>query len=271
MGYILGQYNFNSQQSAGDLNTFMTYITNATVKTRPTVTDSGISGGSSFNFDNVCITNIDGGLQPNINYYFHGKIKRLSSAQVIYIKLVNYDEATSEVKEQYIKTITIAGSANATDWVDVEFIFNPFVTFDTILFELQRTLTDDYPIGRTVIVAFEEISIINNLINSKVGLEGTELIKIGVQSRPSFMMCVNGEEIHTSRSGIYELKSGVILVSFFAPVGFGKETTTALEDWQNEVNQRVIAGETNIPSQHFLGTNKDRQISNFTLDYIYKE
>lgn len=272
MGYILGQY--NKVAGGGDDNIFMTLLTEGTPKRKEGNLDNGVTGDSSFDpFQNECIS-INGGLSTSKNYYFHGKIKRLSSEQMFYIKLINYNSVEENQTEQYIKTITVQGG-NTSEWVDVEFIFNPLASFDTILFELKRETEDYRSETRYPVIIYEELSVINNIITEKI-VADTQLVKLGVQARPSLAMCINGEEIHTSRSGIYEVKNGVILVSFFSVVSPATETdidlklleTTlaALSDSYTEEEKK-----NNIMSECIFDRAKERNIDAFTLDYMYEE
>lgn len=283
MPYVLGQYNKN--KTVPDDNIFMTLITTGTNRRRAASSDSGVSGSSN-PFVNECCY-ISSGLSASRNYYFHGKIKRMLSAQTFYIKLVNYEEDTQVGDvEQYIKTITVAGG-DEHEWVDIEFVFTPLIVFDTILFELQRDVSDYREMIRYPLIAYQELSQIENLITARIGI-GIELIKIGIQSHPGLMMCINGEEIHTPRSGIYELKNGVMLVSFFSIVAPAKENETDLITWMNTVNTEVDdiearrkAGEITdeeaealkaaINSRCFFATSKKRVIDSFTMDYMYRE
>ena len=271
MAYILGQYNKN--KNVPDDNIFMTQIEVGTNRRRAASSDDGVSGMSSPFVDECCY--VSTGFSASKNYYFHGKIKRMLTAQTIYIKLVNFeqDTQTGEV-EQYIKTINVA-AGDVHEWVDVEFVFTPLIVFDTILFELQRTTYDYREEVRYPIIAYQELSQIENLISARIGV-GMELIKIGVQSRPGLMMCINGEEIHTPRSGVYELKNGVILVSFFSIVSPAKEDTNEMIDWINSANDAYDAATSEaeraaIGSRCFFATDKTRIIDSFTMDYMYRE
>ena len=255
MGYVLGQYNYTK----GSSNNFMSFVTSGVLDLKLVEAENGLR------FKNLALRD---NFNPNVNYYFHGQIRKQVSQQTIYIKLINWNNETDK-KEQYIKTINIDGGEQ---WQDIEFIFTPIIGFDTLLFELQRT-SADYVNPRKEIICFQELSIINNLLNESISADN--LIKIGVQSNPSFMMCINGEEIHTPRSGIYELKSGVILVDSFSAIGPGKETGSEMQNWQNGINQKIDSGEeitdSDLTSGIFFGTSKTRPINSFTLDYVYKE
>ena len=283
MSYIVGQYNKN--RNIPDDSDFMTLVTSGTAKRRNTSGDSEVSGITGI-FKDECVQ--VSALVNTSNYYFHGKIKRMiSTDQIFYIKLVNYSVVGTDEVEQYLKTITVS-RGNPDDWVDVEFIFSPLVTFDCILFELQRTQFDYKEEERFPVIAYEELSIVNNIISTKIK-DGTKLIKIGVQSRPGLLMCINGEEIRTCRTGIYELKNGMMTVNFFSVCSPIKESGTDMSSWIANVNNqydaiiaRQEAGEiTNqqaaelksaINSNCFFGSGKQgRSIDSFTLDYMYKE
>lgn len=272
MAYILGQYS----KAAGDDSIFMTLITNGNARRKEVQTDVGTQG-SGIVFENECIQ-IGSTFNNNNNYYFHGKIKRMNTNQIFTVKLVNY---SSNDIEQYIKKITVGGG-DPHDWVDIEFVFSPYTNFDAILFELQRTAEDYSDEIRYPKIIYEEISVINDIIARKIG-NNIELLKIGVQSNPGLLMCINGEEIRTSRSGIYELKDDVIVVTFFSVVAAANETNTALESTIADINTRwdeanalptAAQRETakkNIYSVSLLNNPKSRTVDDFVLDYLYKE
>lgn len=283
MSYILGQYNKN--KSVADDNIFMTLITSGTPLRRRNEGDSGISGIESIFYDECVQVNA---FSDTSNYYFHGKIKRMESDQTFYIKLVYYAPASQEENiEQYIKTITVS-KGDPDEWVDVEFIFSPYLSFDCILFELQRTVADYRNEIRYPKIAYEELSIINNIINSRIA-DGAKLIKLGVQSHPGLLMCINGEEIRTCRTGIYELKNSIMRVAFFSVVSSVKEDDNTMSNWialvnteVDEITRRREAGEITaeeaeelkaaIHSRCFFGSSKQpRSIDSFTLDYMYRE
>lgn len=284
MAYVLGQYNKNKNVPDDDI--FMTPILSGTPARRESGGDSGVEAVSNI-FSDECIR-VDT-LSNTKNYYFHGKIKRMTSNQTFYIKLVNYEDPTSmeENIEQYLKTITIS-KGDPDEWVDIEFIFSPLVSFDCILFELQRTVDDYRTEIRYPLIAYEELSEINNIISARI-VDGAKLIKVGVQSRPGLLMCINGEEIRTCRTGIYELKNGIMTVSFFSVCSALKEDSSDMADWINQVNDEVNeiirereAGEITaeeaerrkaaINSVCFFGSAKQkRSIDSFTLDYMYRE
>ena len=112
--------------------------------------------------------------------------------------------------------------------------------------------------GRVAVIGFEEISLINNYT---LDPNSNSFVKIGIQSRPGLMTCINGEEIRLPRSGIQEIRDGIIAIDFFSVVVAAKENGTDLEDQMNTdpTDCRV-----------FLNTSKKRIVDKFTVDYIYE-
>lgn len=288
MGYVINQYN----RSTGiDTNTFMDYIKTGTIDHRETQFDIEVVGSNQFSFYDECIKELS--LNIDTSYYFHGKIRRMKTEQTFNIKLCYFDYSTDERKvTQFIKNITVA-SGNKEDWVDVEFIFTPLQPFDCLLFELQRTQTDfNENMARDPLILYEELSVIKNvLIDPQIIKETSnnkemKLIKLGVQSVPGFLMCINKEEIHTGGTGIYEIKNGVITVSSFSVVHAAEENSAgeaAISTWVNEMADYDdgyyyrIEEDERIYQKYCLclfNTNqypKTRTLNGFTLDYMFKE
>lgn len=281
MAYIVGQYNHNNNFDDGE--DYIDILTNGTAKKRESKMDSGVSGDVPLEFEDECVQVGDGLLSSNY-YYFKGMIQRMDSDQTFYIKLVNFDSDSTEDLEQYIKTITVGtkdlqgvdpenkDELILKDWVSVEFIFNPIINFDTILFQLQRT-TDDYRVAaRVPKIAYQELGIVKNIIPSKVK-PNVPLLKMGVQSHPGFCMCINGEEMHVPRSGIFEIRDGILPINFFSAVSAATELSDGMENWEYYISEQTLAGEdmSQVPSECFFDTEKETKINSFTLDYIYNE
>lgn len=219
MSYSIGQY-FHIANTDGDK--FKTELTNVTEKP---INTEVIVGSSTISFTD-CGYALLGSYQANKKYYMCCEISSLSTDQVIFVKLINN---TNSSKMQYIKTITIAKNSGTHI---IDFIFSPLERFDTLVFELQR-ISEDFTQPRVVSVKRKELSEINNILGTLIN--ATELVKIGVQADSGTKMCINNEEIMIGRSGIYEIKNGIITIDFFSVVSLGNT----------------------IPA--------------FTLDYIYEE
>lgn len=322
MGYVLKQYNYRTGSDDG--TDFMIPIQNGEPSRQTIVYNMNVYSSVDLNFKDECLY-IEGGFSSNNTYYFHGKIKKLTTSQIFNIKLYNDSEGVTDIegyKEQYIKTIQVEKSNNEydegtnitynyvqSDWVDVEFIFTPQVTFQYLAFELQRTVEDDIVSKdgnlslRYPIIAYEELSIVNNILNKKLNMT-ENLIKIGIQSRPGLLMCINKEEIRTSRTGIYEFKNGVMTINFFSVCRALEEESydidvnkTNVNDmnmatWMRYINIQLYniekalyngsidsrtagARKAELLSRCFFNSNKyrkaTRKIDNFSLDYLYKE
>ena len=285
MSYVIGQYNHN--RNSGDDSSFIELVTEGTARRRQNQSDTGGGDMGLSPFEDECVQTT--ALSPSKYYYFRCYIKRMPSEQTFYVKLVNYDTTVGGAPEQYLKTITIQGGI-PDEWVSVDLVFHPVIQFDTILFQLQRSL-EDYRSGtRYPLIAYQELGSINNIINSKIAT-GIKLLKIGVQSHPGLSMCINGEEIHTSRSGIYELKNGVMPANFFSVVNAAKEVnegTGSMKEWMAnigaislDIEEQVEAGIITreqaseiyaaMSSKSFFDTSKTIEIDPFILDYMYEE
>lgn len=270
MAYQLGQYNHLC--AIDDINSFLTLIKRTEAKQKKV--DAELELNSGIEFYNNCLKLVDGTFTLYDHYYFHGKIKKLNTEQRFYIKLVTYDDP--ENLEQYIETFVVPpivykpGTQEIVGglFVDVDFMFTPIATFDSILFDLQR-ISADYISPREPVIGYQEVSKINDIITNESMINiNSSIIKLGVQSRPGLMLCINGEEIHLPRSGIYELKNGIILVNFLSVVapGADHELTpggkSAIEQWMDSNPTQ---------SQTFTAQAKTRVIDSFTIDYMYSE
>lgn len=249
--YKVGQY--SKKNTPEEDKFYMTLITNGIASVKKGDDDEGVTSSGNYNpFEEQCVKVTDG-LTKGEKYYFKAKIKRLPQEQIFYIKL--FSSLQQDDKEQYIKTITIQGGSEK-EWVNVEFIFSPLLdTFDSILFQLKREPYDYVPsTTRTPIIYYQELSIINNII-TLFAQENTELIKIGVQALPGTMLCINGEEIHIGKTGIYELKNKFITTSFFSVVKGSIDT----EDNYSSLSSSLCG----------FDKPKNRTIDFFILDYMY--
>ena len=303
--YVLKQYN----KKDGDDKFFMIIPEDA-----ETAVSQPLEREINIGVDNLGakIIMIDEALKINLtagdHYYFHGRIRKMPWTQVFDIKLYN-NESSADVKTQYIKTITVETGGNIEEeqnnreenWVDIEFIFTPQFKFTHLVFLLQRTSNDFSSNfnngGRPAIIAYQEISKINNVISNDQVLDvppKTGLIKIGIQSRPGLLMCINGEEIRISRIGIYELKNGIMTTTFFSVCGKcpDKDKTGEISEgqwrgidaWTDDINAKMkeilqtpdpLAANYDreqLKSQSFVHPDYkgSREIPSFTIDYLYR-
>lgn len=217
MSYSIGQY-FHIENT-GDYNKFKeikNYQKN-NITTKITV-----GTNSTKDFVDVGFS-IDGNFQEKQNYYFNCEIVTFeTSEQIFNIKLLNKADPS---KQQYIKTITIPKGTSIK--IPIDFIFSPIISFDTIVFELQR-IESDFTTPREAQITIKEISLIKNIIPL---LNTTNLIKIGIQGTPGTKMCINNEEILIGRTGIYEIKNGIVTIDFFSVVAEGEHIPTFTLDY----------------------------------------
>lgn len=275
MSFVLGQ---KSEPDKEDASGYMSYITAARPeqkKTRPDTTDQDLKW---LIFENPCLVLNTGNFMTNIVYYLHVKIRRDENPMSFGIKLMHQD--SKEQKEtdnnyQFLKTISIAAADDTTNPLpeyDLEFLFVPLNSdFNAILFELDRDITLDGNRDkgyRKPKIAYVELSQVNNQIGTGGFTEGNPIIKLGVQSRPRFLMCINGEEIRTGLSGVYELKNNGLSINFFSIASGAAEVNTDPTDPNSLAHQQ---NDENAECKSFLGSSKKRPMSAFVVDYIYEK
>lgn len=181
-----------------------------------------INQNSIINFYDQCMYLSGNNIVSSIySYYLKFEVnQRLDEIQDFVIKLKN-DESIDNIQE--IRALSVK---QGTDKTIFELIFNPNSTYNQIVFELKRLVSDFHieeesgKSGRIMkinILAFDKINnvITNYLVNHYPGL--TSLKKIGIQGPPGLMFVIDGEEIKIGKSGIYELYNTDISISY---IGF---------------------------------------------------
>ena len=296
MAYLIGQYNKNEVDSDID-NAMLTPFVNGQVCRTLVSLDQGVwSEKDSLNdyFRNEAYVCGDKEIfKADQTYYVHVQIKRLRTDQTFRIKLlvgqnINSDVSTNDfdTHQQYIKTIHIAPdySIDHSEWVDCEFIFTPLQDFNVLFFEMVRN-SDDFRIRinnnsnsavknmsiqpRFASILFLEVSKVNNLLEfanhfKSPGIK--EFLKMGVIGESGLMMCINREEIHIGKTGIYEVKNGLIKVNFFAVVrglrilDEDKETIEKKKDYLNR-----LLGCYEYPEEY-----KEKYINQLFSDDVYQ-
>ena len=226
MAYRIGQIRYNNNKNYYDaLNYTQQNYTqqNLIASSAKIFTDYGIAlSGSDSNFLN------------DANYYVNFSVKMKNTPQTIFLKLKT-PSGTSEERQQLIKTFYINQIKPQTEYpyINCEAIISPKENYPQLVWELQRGESVDYTTDQTElwfedevtppqrngrVIQFEEkpkIFKINILDDVTYPLK-----KIGIQARPSFLMCINKQEIRIGRSGIFEVNNGVEITSIgFVPKG----------------------------------------------------
>lgn len=170
---------------------------------------------------------INGGIGSNdeqvvneSSYYLNFKVQRhLNDDQYFRLKLRHEDEDETKIREQYLEDYIV--HKGNSDYAYFEIVFTPNASYETIIWELQRTTSDYTDNPRTMTVQILNFSQINNIIPQLSLPANTKLTKIGIQGPPSMLMCINGEQIRNSRSGIYEINNDKIKIKSigFVPKG----------------------------------------------------
>lgn len=142
---------------------------------------------------------IDKGFSASISssegYCLRVKINKRDFEQEIKVKAI-----TASLTEQIIATILIPAGTGVYYY---EKIFTPSMTANELKFELVRTDGDLFVNNSGKYGRIIEIEIVSFL--SILNLLPKEVKRIGVQTAPGTLMCINGEEIHMGRSGLFEM------------------------------------------------------------------
>ena len=204
MSYTIGQ--FRKDMLGNYLNQIS--MTKREIHTSP----SGISGDIYFKDAAFSMTN---SFDYQKNYYIKIQIKRTNANQNFSISLANLDN--EEKSEQFLKSFyvpAIRGNKDINKTAIIEIVFNPIINFSDVVIRLNRT-SQDYSIenpdgssGRVFEIVDDGCACyeIINILNSIPSV--TAFDKIGVQGPSGLLMCINGEEIRVTPSGIYETRSG---------------------------------------------------------------
>lgn len=223
-GFYIGQTHYNSTVDNFNYNYVENMLDGATIAYSSALSgmDKNVSSsGDNFEFYDVVFTSKND-FSVNNSYYIRFKVKRRTdSNQHIYVKLYNdtvTDNQTQLIKEFDVAQLAVTNTTqDVSDYVVCDFIFKPLTNgFKKIAFILQRTSYDlqSYEtgiVGRKIDIFIEELDKIND-----APLSSGTCKKIGVQSKPGLIMCINGEEVRVGRTGIYEFNNDLISIDKFA-------------------------------------------------------
>lgn len=132
-----------------------------------------------------------------------------NGVQKVLLKLRKKNSTESDITQD-VKTYTIPAGPE-TEYVDFEIVFAPDSDYQYVLFFLERTQFDyQASEARKLNIEILDFATIKNIVSDLfTELQITTFSKIGIQSAPGTLMCINGEEIRVGRSGIYEINNGV--------------------------------------------------------------
>jgi hypothetical protein len=165
-------------------------------------------------------------------------------------------------KFQIIKTVTVPAGGNKE--VDVAFIFTPLIDFDMIVIEVARPMDAEADEYRQVRILMKEISIMHNILSNLV--QAHELAKISVKAAPGVRLCINHEDMIVGKTGVYEIKNGIVAVDYFSVAApAGRDDLAAVRNdlrAEQELPARVCLSAANASG---------REIPDFILDYVYDD
>ena len=212
MSYNFGQ--FRKSQFSSYLTPLEYSIEN--IQTKSTVSQSitFVDKAIQLNGNNILKGQDDSGNQ--CSYYLRFKIFKLTTEQLVNIKIVNTNKIKDNIRT--IKTVTVAAGSD-TDYATFEMIISPNdnYTYNQVFVELNRelidfnTINEDGTYGRLMHIEVERLDKIYNIIDFlSPSISGNKILKqIGIQGPPGLLMSINGEEIRIGHSGLYEINHGV--------------------------------------------------------------
>ena len=223
----------------------------------------GATGGTSF--ADQCLTiddedkNGNKGLKTDRVYYFKGKIKRTNFDQKFWIKLVKAinmsGNLTNSGLEQNIMTVNVQGKGDATDWVDVEFVFSPISEeLNTLVFEMERGPGDvDGDEQRTAAILYMDlVEILNQWQND------TPIIKVEATSngaeKTDFIF--NKSLITVVKDSVYRIRTNTVPIYFYGLITKAKYTY----DYAHLTS-----------SYSYLDILKDREYPTYQISFLFKE
>lgn len=227
MAYNIGQIRFNPNKFQ-ESKYYKSLNISTSTYTQRLLENSGIKSFTDFA---IKLVNNEGEyaniFHSNRSYYLKFSLfTRDDSEQKILLKLKSGgtnqqgQESTDQEREQLIDTFYVPKNTIETI-VPFETIISPKDSYSTLVWELQRISQDyerddDENISQGALngrkLKFDDNSIQISIITIE-GIEGQGLQfpfkKMGIQARPSFLMCINRQAIRVGKSGIYEINNGV--------------------------------------------------------------
>lgn len=153
------------------------------------------------------IINLDEAMDYTTYYYIKIKIKGMENFnQNFLISLTS----SALNKSQYVGKYTVPKGGDLSNIIQL--VLAPNSNYNKILFTLSRDIYDytnrnvDGFYGRRANIQVLKYGKIYNILQSLPGIDSFK--KIGVQSHPGLLMCINGQDIRIGPSGIYQINNG---------------------------------------------------------------
>ena len=181
-------------------------------------------------------------LEQGIYYILRVKVPRTRVQQVFNVRLQDRNNQDNpSLTSQYIGRYVVPPQVANSTYSTIQLIINPRNTYSYIVFELERTIKDDYTsydesveessqtIGRVFTVEPFYYGRFEN-----INRDEHTFVKIGIQSTPGMLFCINGEGIRVGPSGIYQINNGYEVSFIGAAVGINDDSTTSENTYDNE-------------------------------------
>lgn len=226
MSYDIGQ--IRSSSISNFYNTIVDQTQNENQKRieyRYTVVDDELNENNKTEFMDPCLQQ---NLEQGKYYYLKFTVAKQNTLQNFTLKLKNEanDIEDEEEQTQNIKTYSILPPQG--NLVTFETILTPNKNYSQIVWELKRTVQNDYNedvfiyedttdyslhniIGRRLIISDVIIYEITNILTTNPDFFGNvnKIVKIGVQGPSGLLMCINGEQLRIGKSRIFEINEEI--------------------------------------------------------------
>ena len=130
-------------------------------------------------------------LGKNVKQLFTIKLKNENSDRVQIIKTFDLDNGEAEENSEHI----------------IEFVFTPKTNFTHMIFELQRTVEDDYNQENPRKMSFTKLPSLLSVKNVLIEILGENPVikKLGIQGPTDLIFYVNGEPMILGQSQMFEI------------------------------------------------------------------
>lgn len=290
MAYKVGQFYYFGDKDLNHISKLGVSATAARITHNYDLFPDGTIKPNLVIYDEALTLSSNEKFRPEEVYFFRCDIQRKPYEQIFYVSLYNSvgsDSSTEENPKQFLKKIIVA-PGSFSEWVTYDFVFVPIaldtelrVEFDSILFELQLSPNDFIDGSKISHIIYRQLGTVNNIINKCT--ERDSILKLGIQSHPGLSLCINREEMKLSRTGIFELRDGVLPIDFFSVIVGGEESfEEEMEEYKQTLKEafEAVSEKTEKEKREkyaeyesiaYVDEVEFGKADAFTLDYGYEE
>jgi len=197
LGQLRGSYSDTTESNGKTEPKYFTDITGYQIKKIDSIENTSVG---SFTDIAVTLPN-EGTYDSSKHFYLRFAVDSNGYEQTFTAYLQNTGDKDLD-NRQKLQEFTVPANTGKTYYFDL--LISPDSSYNMIVFTLKR-ITIDYSSsigGRILDIKVNMFQELKEVLNA-IGM--SRLTKFAIQSVPGLIMCLNGEEIHIGRTGIYEL------------------------------------------------------------------